>query len=106
VLVPFPFTDLVLRQAAPSAGRVRDGWNAAQRMLCSCAHLAADRPARAADLVLTAADLQAGGLPNPSLVRATKIFTMHQGLLRRTLGHLPRISHGGCALAELRNFFA
>jgi len=106
VLVPFPFTDLSSAKQRPALVVSADSWNAAQTDVVLVAPTSQLTGPRApADLVLTAADLQAGELPKPSLVRATKIFTMHQGLLRRTLGHLPESATAG-VLAELRNFFA
>jgi len=40
------------------------------------------------ELRLPDADLAACGLPKPSIVKIGKIFTIHQGLIRKKLGHL------------------
>ncbi len=55
--------------------------------------------------MLASADVAAAGLPKPSRVRTTKLVTMHQALLKRTLGHLPE-STTESVLAQLRSFFA
>lgn len=105
VLVPFPFTDLSSTKQRPALVVSADGWNAAQSDVVLVALTSQMTGLRApGDLVLTADDLQSGGLPKPSLVRTAKIFTMHQGLLRRTLGRLPEPATAA-VLAELRNFF-
>lgn len=57
------------------------------------------------DLLLAATDIAAAGLLKPSRVRTTKLFTMHSGLLKRTLGHLPDATTD-TVLAQLRNFFS
>jgi hypothetical protein len=36
------------------------------------------------------AELAACGLLKPSIVKVGKIFTIHQGLIRKRLGHLPQ----------------
>jgi len=36
------------------------------------------------------AELAACGLPKPSIVKLGKIFTIHQGLIRKRLGHVPQ----------------
>jgi len=47
----------------------------------------------------------AAGLPKSSRVRSAKLLTMHQGLLKRTLGHLPdETTHA--VLVQLRSFFS
>jgi mRNA interferase MazF len=106
VLVPFPFTDLSSAKQRPALVTSADAWNAAQSdvvLVALTSHMTG--PRAPGDYVLTVADLHSGGLPKPSLVRTTKIFTMHQGLLRRTLGHLPD-SATSAVLSELRQFFA
>ena len=105
VLVPFPFTDLSSTKQRPALVVSADSWNAAQSDVVLVALTSQiTGPRLPGELVLGAADLQSGGLLKPSLVRTTKIFTMHQGLLRRTLGRLPE-SVTATVLSELRNFF-
>jgi hypothetical protein len=36
------------------------------------------------------AELAACGLPKPSIVKLGKIFTIHEGLIRKRLGHVPQ----------------
>lgn len=106
VLVPFPFTDLSTTKQRPALVVSPDAWNAAQSdvMLVALTSQMSVAPG-AQDLVLAPTDVTAAGLPKPSRVRTTKLFTMHQGLLKRTLGHLPD-STTAAVLAQLRNFFA
>jgi len=106
VLVPFPFTDLSSVKPRPALVASADRWNAAQPDVVLVA-VTSQIPATLApgEISLSVADQQAGGLPKPSLVRTAKIFTMHQGLLRRTLGRLPD-SKVTVVLSELQRFFA
>ncbi len=106
VLVPFPFTDLSTTKQRPALVVSPDTWNATQPdvMLVALTSQMTGAPG-AQDLMLAPADVAAAGLPKPSRVRTTKLFTMHQGLLKRTLGHLPD-STTAAVLAQLRNFFA
>lgn len=106
VLVPFPFTDLSTTKQRPALVVSPDKWNATQSDVMLVA-ITSQMTAAAGpqDLVLTAADVAAAGLPKPSRLRTTKLFTMHQGLLKRTLGHLPDATTN-TALAQLRHFFS
>ena len=106
VLVPFPFTDLSTTKQRPALVVSSDAWNAAQPdvMLVAVTSQLTVTPA-IGDITLASADLLAAGLPKPSRIRTTKLFTMHQGLLRRTLGHLPDTATSS-ALAQLRSFFS
>ena len=106
VLVPFPFTDLSTTKQRPALVVSPDGWNAAQSdvMLVAITSQLNVTPGPQ-DVVLAPGDVAAGGLPKPSRIRTTKLFTMHQGLLKRTLGHLPDTATSA-ALAQLRSFFS
>lgn len=106
VLVPFPFTDLSATKQRPALVVSPDEWNAAQPdvMLVAITSQMGVSPGLQ-DLMLDSADVAAAGLPKPSRVRATKLFTMHSGLLRRTLGHLPDATTNS-VLAQLRAFFS
>jgi mRNA-degrading endonuclease toxin of MazEF toxin-antitoxin module len=83
-----------------------DGWNASQSDVVLAA-ITSQIPAilEAGSIAIASADLLAGGLPKPSRVRTTKLFTMHQGLLKRTLGRLPDATTAA-VLAEVRRFFS
>jgi len=106
VLVPFPFTDLSASKQRPALVISADDWNASQSdvVLVAVTSQIPETPV-VGEVLLNLADLQAGGLPKASLVRTTKIFTMHQGLLRRTLGRLPEATVAGI-LGDLRKFFS
>ena len=106
VLVPFPFTDLSTIKQRPALVISPDVWNAAQSdvMLVAITSQITVAPGPQ-DLVLSVADVAAAGLPKPSRVRTTKLFTMHSGLLKRTLGHLPDATTS-TVLAQLRAFFS
>ena len=106
VLVPFPFTDLSTTKQRPALVVSPDAWNAAQSdvLLVAITSQLNVTPGPQ-DIVLAPADVIAGGLPKPSRIRTTKLFTMHQGLLKRTLGHLPDATTSA-ALAQLRSFLS
>ena len=106
VLVPFLFTDLSTTKQRPALVVSPDDWNAAQSdVLLVALTSQLNVPPGPQDVVLAPADVIAGGLPKPSRIRTSKLFTMHQGLLKRTLGHLPEATTGA-ALARLRSFFS
>ena len=106
VLVPFPFTDLSSAKQRPALVVSAEAWNNSQPDVVLIAITSQmGGKGEPGEIVLAAADLQSAGLPKPSRVRTTKIFTMHQGLLRRTLGRLPD-STSMAVLAELRRFFS
>ena len=105
VLVPFPFTDLSTTKQRPALVVSPDAWNAAQpdvMLVAITSQLTVAPDIGTLDLPL--ADLSAAGLPKPSRIRTTKLFTMHQGLLKRTLGYLSPATTG-TVLTELRRFF-
>ena len=106
VLVPFPFTDLSTTKQRPALVVSPDSWNAAQPdvILVAITSQMAVAPGQQ-DLVLNTADIAAAGLPKPSRIRVTKLFTMHSGLLKRNLGHLPDATTSA-VLTRLCAFFS
>ena len=89
VLVPFPFTDLSSAKQRPALVVSPDRWNAAQSdVLLVAVTSQIPSPLPDGDILLSADDLRSGGLPKASLVRPTKLITIHQGLIRRSLGHV------------------
>jgi len=40
------------------------------------------------EILLSASELGAAGLPKPSIIKLGKIFTTHQGLIRKKLGNI------------------
>lgn len=106
VLVPFPFTDLSTTKQRPALVVSPDAWNASQADVMLVAITSQiSPPSDSGSLLLETADWQAAGLPKPSRIRPTKLFTMHQGLIRRPLGQLPQ-SATERVLAELRKFLS
>jgi mRNA interferase MazF len=90
VLVAFPFTDLSGIKQRPALIVSADWVNRAGPD-CVLVAITSNVPARLkrGELLLSASDLTTAGLPKPSIVRAGKIFTLQQGLIRRPLGKLP-----------------
>ena len=89
--VPFPFTDLSAIKQRPalviSPGRLND----ARPDLLVVAITSQIPAALGEDEVLLAdAELGECGLPKPSIVKLGKIFTIHQGLIRKKLGRVPQ----------------
>jgi mRNA-degrading endonuclease toxin of MazEF toxin-antitoxin module len=50
-------------------------------------------------------DFAEGGLPKPSMVKTTKLFTMHSSLIAKRIGAL-RIEKMEEVLRSLRHFFS
>ena len=40
------------------------------------------------EILLSTSELGAAGLPKPSIIKLGKIFTIHQGLIRKKLGNI------------------
>jgi mRNA interferase MazF len=89
VLVAFPFTDLSGVKQRPALVVSADWFNRASSD-CVLVAITSNVPARIkrGELLLSASDLTSAGLPKPSMVRAGKIFTLQQGLIRKPLGKL------------------
>lgn len=106
VLVPFPFTDLSTAKQRPALVVSPDAWNASQPDVILVA-ITSQMPVQPepGSITLNTADWQAAGLPKPSRVRTTKLFTMHQALLRRKIGQLPAGTTDNI-LGQMRSFFS
>lgn len=91
VLVPFPFTDLTAIKQRPGLVISPDRLNDVRPDLVVVA-ITSQIPAVVSEdeFRLPDAELAACGLPKPSIVKLGKIFTIHQGLIRKKLGHLPQ----------------
>jgi mRNA interferase MazF len=89
VLVPFPFTDLSTAKQRPALVVSADWFNEIRhdRVLVA---LTSQIPDTLEDdqYSLSHADITDAGLPKPSMVKLGKIFTIEQGLIRKTLGAL------------------
>jgi mRNA interferase MazF len=104
VLVPFPFTDLSSAKQRPALVVSPDGWNASQSdVLLVALTSQIPVPLPAGDVLLSPDDLRTGGLPKATLARPTKLITIHQALIRRSLGQVsePTLKN---VLSTLRSF--
>ena len=91
VLVPFPFTDLSATKQRPALVLSPERLNKARLDLVVVA-VTSQVPStlRGDEVLLSEADLQSAGLPRRSIIKLGKIFTIHQGLVRRKLGRIPQ----------------
>lgn len=95
VLVPFPFTDLTAVKQRPASVISPERLNKVRDDLLVAAITSQIPDALGEDeLLLSDADLRASGLPKRSIVKAGKIFTIHQGLIRKNLGQIPQATLG------------
>ena len=104
VLVSFPFTDLTSSKRRPALVLSPDPFNAAGEDLELAAvtsHITDDPNA----VHLWRGDFAEGGLPKPSMVKATKLFAMHSSLIAKRIGAL-RIEKTEEVLRSLRHFFS
>jgi mRNA interferase MazF len=90
VLVPFPFTDLSAVKQRPalvlSPKRLND-----ERSDLIVAAITSQIPDVVGEdeILLSDADQRTAGLPKASIIKLSKIFTIHQGLIRKRLGRVP-----------------
>lgn len=106
VLVPFPFTDLSSTKQRPALVVSPDGWNTSQSdvlLVALTSQISTSLPKE--DILLTTEDLHTGGLPKASLVRPTKLITIHQALIRRRLGQISDATLQN-VLSGLRSFLS
>jgi mRNA interferase MazF len=91
VLVPFPFTNLSAIKQRPALVISPDRLNDTRPDVVVVAITSQIPPSLADDeMRLPDAELATCGLPKPSIIKLGKIFTIHQGLIRKTLGRLPQ----------------
>ena len=104
VLVSFPFTDLTSSKRRPALVLSPDSFNAAGEDLVLAA--VTSRITHDPNAVrLLSGDFAAGGLPKPSVVKATKLFTIHSSLIVKQVGAL-RTEKMEEVLGSLRRFFS
>jgi mRNA-degrading endonuclease toxin of MazEF toxin-antitoxin module len=90
VLVPFPFTDLSAIKQRPALVLSPERFNNVRTDLVVAAITSQiPEPVGEDEILLSDADLRTAGLPKASIVRLGKIFTIHQGLIRKKLGYVP-----------------
>jgi mRNA interferase MazF len=98
VLVPFPFTDLSGSKRRPAVVVSPSGFDPDDLILCA---ITSQLPPvlSAWEVALDAADLIGQRLPRPSVIRVSKIFTIHRGLV---VAHFGRVTTPKLAEVQLR----
>lgn len=87
VLVPFPFTDFSGSKQRPALVVSPNSLNAIRPDVLLAAITSQIPVALETDEIpVPTADLVLGGLPKPSIVRTSKLVSIHQGLIRKRLG--------------------
>ena len=90
VLVPFPFTDLSAVKQRPALVLSPKRLNNVRTDLIVAAITSQIPNAIGEDeILLSDADQRSAGLPKASIIKLGKIFTIHQGLIRKKLGRVP-----------------
>ena len=105
VSVPFPFTDLSTTKQRPALVVSANWFNEIRRDRVVVA-ITSQIPAASEDdqYLLSYADITDAGLPKPSMVKLGKIFTIEQGLIRKTLGALSQPTMKAISQALARVF--
>ena len=97
VLVPFPFTDLTAVKQRPAVVLSSSPANRVRPDVIVVAITSQIPPNVAADeWMIPAPEWAAWGLPKPSMVKTAKLFTIHQGLIKKAIGSVP-----GSSMARL-----
>ena len=90
VLVPFPFTDLSAVKQRPalilSPKRLN---NVRTDLIVAAISSQIPNVIGEDEILLSDADRRTAGLPKRSIIKLGKIFTIHQGLIRKKLGGVP-----------------
>ena len=90
VLVPFPFTDLTTQKQRPAliiSSKSFNDSSADAILLAITSQIPQELDP--SDHRLSLDEQRKGGLPKPSVVKAGKVVTLSQALIRKTLGKLP-----------------
>jgi mRNA interferase MazF len=90
VIVPFPFTDFTTLKQRPCVvlSSVRFNNSHPDIILAAVTSQVSEGPSED-EYVLAEKEWTVASLPKPSMVKAGKIVTIDQRLVRRTLGQLP-----------------
>ena len=95
VLVPFPFTDLSAIKQRPSLVLSPARSNKVRPDLVVAAITSQiPKAPRDDEVLLSGNELKETGLPKPSVIKLSKIFTIHQGLIRKRIGHVSDSTRG------------
>lgn len=87
VLVPFPFTDLSSSKSRPALVLSARGFQKAGKDVVVCA-MTSNLQDSAHSVLLGDSDMAEGQLPKPTRVKAAKVATLQQDLVRRRFGRL------------------
>ena len=105
VLVRFPFTDLSGAKQRPALVLSSDAFNSSRADVLVAAVTSQVPTALAPDEFLIATDdLAPCGLPKPSIVKLSKLVSLHQQLLLKRIGTMPPTTLAQ-VLAQLRRLF-
>jgi mRNA interferase MazF len=104
VLVPFPFTDLSSSKRRPALVISPDAFNDQVQDLVVAA-ITSQLTDTQRSVTIEPHDCVDGSLPKTSLVKLTKVFTIHSNLIVRRLCAL-REQKLATVLGELRQFFS
>lgn len=90
VLLPFPFTDLSTTKQRPAVVISSEGFNSRHPDVVVLA-ITSQIPTALSqeEHRLSSEDQRLAGLPKPSIVKCSKLLTIDQRLIRKTLGRLP-----------------
>ena len=95
VLVPFPFTDLSATKQRPALVLSPERLNKVRSDLVVAAITSQIPDVIGEDeILLLDTDLRTAGLPKASMIKVGKIFTNHQGLIRKKIGHVSDSTRG------------
>lgn len=87
VLVPFPFTDLSITKRRPALVVSPNDFNKRQEDLILLAVTSQiPRFSHELDIALDQGDMAVGRIPKRSLIKLSKIFTVHHGLIVKRVG--------------------
>jgi mRNA interferase MazF len=87
VLVPFPFTDLTSVKQRPALVVSSDTLNQKRPDILVAAITSQVPPQLAEDeILIPSKELLQWGLPKPSVIKLTKLFSIHQSLILKSLG--------------------
>jgi mRNA interferase MazF len=91
VLVPFPFTDLTGSKQRPAVVISSDTFNTSHADVVLVAITSRVPTTLSSDEIkISPADLGPCGLLKPSVVKTANLITIHQALIRKSIGRMPR----------------
>ena len=104
VLVSFPFTDLTAAKQRPALIISPDSVNRFSQDFILAA-ITSQLTEDERSIALTESDFLHGKLPKKSVVRLTKVFTMHSMLIRKKIGSLKPVKMDE-VLSRIRKLFS